>query len=146
MQQHIDLSEWHRRVAVDFARAFPLEAANERPPTQAFLVQIKSGREVISEFGAMGTDALAVAAEYDLLKGPGQYIKVVPASRKEEPFPVLAARQELATAEVRQAIPEVELIAADLARNEKKGQQLAARNDAAALELQVQHLRCIGGL
>lgn len=41
---------------------------------------------------------------------------------------------------------EAERIQADLLRNVNKGQKLAARNDAHALDLQVQYQGCIGWL
>jgi pyruvate/oxaloacetate carboxyltransferase len=122
------------------------EVAMGMKPLIAFVVQVKCGSSVITEFAAMGVDSLSLAAEYAGLKGPGQYLRVIPAARKEEPFPVAVARHELAQAALRGPIPEAEAIAADLARNVDKGERLARLNDAHALDLQVQLSGYIGNL
>lgn len=75
------------------------------PPLLPFIVQIKCGPAVITEFGAMGTDSLTVAARHECLCELGQYVRVVPADRKEEPFPVMAVRHELETVQLRDLLP-----------------------------------------
>lgn len=96
-----NLSEWQRRVALDFAQACPLEPAPLRP----FIVRLKCGPGVLSEWGAMGPDSATVKAQHDDICELGQYIEVVPADRKEEPLPVMVVRQELETAKLRDLLP-----------------------------------------
>lgn len=139
------LRDWPQRVATAIASVH-LNASNERPALRAFLVRIKCGPTVITEFAAMGTDSLAVAAQYEDLCELSEYIRVVPAARKEEPLPVAVLRNELAQLALRQPVADCDWVTFDNERDAGKGPKLAARGGRMALEAQVQHLRCIGGL
>lgn len=95
------LHEWHRRVTLDIAQAFPLTPA----------VRIRASGNHLS-------------------------------SQNDEPEP--SSADDIHLAEVSEV--ERQRIAADLARDVNKGERLAARNDAHAMDLQIQLQGYIGGL
>lgn len=103
MPKYLDLIDGSARVV-------------EQPQMHAFLVQIKRGRDVVMEFGAMGVDSVTVAHQHQCLCGPGQYVRCV-ATGREEPFDIKAKRQELETA----------LLRADLAYLESSKEREARR-------------------
>lgn len=110
-----------------------------RPALKPFIVRIKCGPAVLTEFAAMGPDSCTVAAQHEDLCELGQYILVVPADRKEEPFPVMAVRQEMEVVQLREVMPaqlsEADLIAADLAYLQEREQRDARRlAEVASLE------------
>lgn len=94
-------------------------AMGEVPELRAFIVKIRRGRETRVIFEAFGFDSFSVTAQHADLCEAGEYIVVTPRCR---------------------CFSEEDLQAADLARNVNKGQKLAARNDADALDLQTAHL------
>ena len=87
------------------AHPAPARSANDAPALRPFLVRIKCGPAVITEFAAMGPDSCTVAAQHEDLCELGQYLQVVPADRKEEPLPVMVVRNELETAKLRDLLP-----------------------------------------
>ena len=76
-----------------------------RPALKPFIVRIKCGPAVLTEFAAMGPDSCTVAAQHEDLCELGQYIQVVPADRKEEPLRLMVVRNELETAKLRDLLP-----------------------------------------
>ena len=94
MAHHISLTEWHRKVALDIAQAFPLTPA----------VRIRASGNHLS-------------------------------SQNDEPEPTTADDSHLA-----------EVAGERMESPTEYAQRRARENDRAAVDLQVQHLRCIGGL
>lgn len=66
---------------------------------RAFLVQVKEGTRVLFSFGAMGVDSFTVCEQHADLAEDGQYVRVT--AVKQEPFPVLAERNALEAARLR---------------------------------------------
>lgn len=89
----------------------------------------------------------AMAAWDDAVRasGPEARIEVQPLSREAQAMSMeeRLARHHVVLAELRD---EAERIAADVLRNERKGEVLARRNDAHAMDLQIQFQGYIGGL
>ena len=77
----MNLTPWHRKIAQGVAAAHSMEAANETPQPQPFLVKIKRGNVVVREFEAMGVDALAVVGHHEELCGEGEYLTVTRAGQ-----------------------------------------------------------------
>lgn len=121
------------------------DVANE-PQQRQFSVLIKCGPAVIHEFTAFGTDSMTVAAQHECLCELGQYIRVLPFGRKEEPFPLAVARNHVAQLELREAITEGDRIAADLAEDRNKAARRFAISYGQAVDDQIQFQGCIGEL
>lgn len=79
------------------------------PLHRAFLVQVKDGARIVTEFGDVGPDSITVAQRHEDLAESGQFVRVSPL--KADPFPIAAARHAVAQVELSE---EAERIAADL--------------------------------
>lgn len=73
-------------------------------------------------FEAMAPDACTASAQHLELAQPGERVDVAPVPTEEE------------------------LLAADVKRNVDKAARFHSSNDAIALEDQVRHMHCVGGL
>lgn len=94
-------------------------AMGEVPALREFVVKFKRGHDVRLALSVMGTDSMSVAADHECLREAGEKIDVQP-------------RAVCAFGEVESAT--------------QYAQRRARENDRAAIELQVQHLRCVGAL
>jgi hypothetical protein len=107
-------------------------AAND-PPLQPFTILIgKKGEKPRLDFACMASSSMEAWDRHIDLREADERMEVVPVRPDE--LPIALADNELAQAELR---VERERIEADLARDAGKGPRLAARHDAAALDLQV---------
>lgn len=113
-------------------------ARNDAAMLPLYRIKINDGEPLVLPFRDSAT---AWDRAVDLAGDPWARIEVERAdeSGKAVPFLVVAAKQAVECAALRE-ITEQDWIAADMARNAKKGQRLAAVNDTAARALDLQHL------
>lgn len=98
---------------------------------KAFQINIGQRGAPRLSFGCMARSSVEAVQQHSDLAEEGERVEAVPVGR--ESLPVLAARNELATAELR-------AVAADLAEDRRKGERRRAVSDACAMELQVERL------
>jgi hypothetical protein len=72
------------------------------PQLRAFLIQIGPRGTPRIEFGDLATSSAEAISQNLHLAEVGERVEAVPV--REEPFPIIAVRQELATAELREVL------------------------------------------
>lgn len=97
------------------------------------------------KLGVLAESSFAALQEGEKDAEPNERMEVVPV-RQGESFEVLAERQALATAEVREAILEAARIRADLEEDARKADRRFAVSYQRAVEDQVQQFRQLGAL
>ncbi len=141
---------WLKSMAAGIADAHPLKPGTVTTittyPRRLFTVNIGPRENPRLSYSVMARSVAEAVEDNLCLAHDGERVEAYPAGKRAETFAVVAERQALEAARMRDAIPEAERVAADLARNVNKGSRLAAVNDAHALDLQVQFSGHIGEL